>query len=64
MLDEITKSRIHTIMAKALEHCGEAMEDHDWDKAYKLMDVAKDADHICRKHWLMEHMHEQSEMMR
>ena len=54
MLDEMTKSRIHTIMAKALEHCEEAMEDHDWDKAYKLMDVAKDADHICRKHWLME----------
>ena len=54
MLDEMTKARLHTIMAKALEHCEEAMEDHDWHKAFQLMDVAKDADHICRKHWLME----------
>ena len=54
MLDEMTKARLHTIMAHALEHCEKAMEDHDWEKAWHLMDVATDADHICRKHWMLE----------
>ena len=42
-------------MAKALDRAEEAMEDHDWNKACELMSVARDADHICRKHWMMEH---------
>ena len=55
MLDETTKARLHTMMAKALEHAEHAMEDHDWDKAHLMMEVARDADHVCRKHWVMEH---------
>lgn len=50
MLDEMTKARLHAIMAKALEKAEEKMEDHCYETAHYLMEIAKDADHICRKH--------------
>ncbi len=55
MLDETTKGRLHFMMNKALEHAEEAMEDHDWDKVHMMVEVARDCDHICRKHYIMEH---------
>ena len=41
MMDEDTKAMLHSMKAKALHKAHEAMED---------------GDHVCRKHWLMEHM--------
>ena len=32
------------------------MEDGDYDRWGKMIDIYCDIDHVCRKHWLMEHM--------
>lgn len=56
MLDEDTKAMLHGMKAKALHKAHEAMEDGDYDKCGTMIDIYRDIDHVCRKHWLMEHM--------
>lgn len=55
MMDEDTKAMLHTMKAKALHKAHEAMEDGDYDKCGKMIDIYRDIDHVCRKHWEMEH---------
>lgn len=56
MLDEMTKARIHRIMAKALEKSEEKLDEHSYETAHWLMEMVRDCDHICRKHaWMEKH---------
>lgn len=63
MLDEMTKARLHTIMAHALEHAEEAAADGDEHDACHWMKAAMLADKICRKHWMLEMAEKNPAMM-
>ena len=52
---------MHTILKrirdKAIERAEKCIEDGRWESAGKAIDIAKDADHICRKHMMLKHEH-------
>ena len=52
---------IHTILKrirdKAIMRAEKCIDDESWDSAGKAIDIAKDADHICRKHMMLKHEH-------
>lgn len=56
MLDEDTKAILHSMKAKALHKAHEAMDNGAYDTCMKMVDIYRDIDHICRKHWEMEHV--------
>lgn len=47
---------MHTILKrirdKAIMRAEKCIDEESWDSAGKAIDIAKDADHICRKHMM------------
>lgn len=54
MLDESQKTRLKHIRDKAIEHAETCVADECLTSAGCWIDIAKDADHILRKHTGME----------
>ncbi|MBR5186595.1 MAG: hypothetical protein IKW19_09895 [Akkermansia sp.] len=52
---------MHTILKrirdKAIMRAEKCIDEESWDSAGKAIDIAKDADHICRKHMMLKHEH-------
>jgi hypothetical protein len=57
MMDDTMHTRLKHIRDKALERAEECVDDGRWESAGMAIDIAKDADHICRKHWMLMHEH-------
>lgn len=52
---------LHTILKrirdKAIMKAEKCIDNDSWDSAGKAIDIARDADHICRKHMALKHEH-------
>ena len=53
-MDERLHTALKHIRDKAIERAEKCVDDGAWDSASKAIDIACDADHICRKHMEME----------
>ena len=53
-MDERMHTALMHIRDKAIERAEQCIDDGAWDSAGKAIDIACDADHICRKHMEME----------
>ena len=56
MLDERQKTILKHIRDKAIEHAEKCVDDESLHSAGEWIDIARDADHILRKHeWMEKH---------
>lgn len=56
-MDERMHTKLMHIRDKALDKAEMCVDNGNWDSAGKAIDIAKDADHICRKWWTMKKEH-------
>lgn len=56
-MDDYRHDKLKHIRDKAMERVEKCIEEGSWHSAGEAMDIAKDADHICRKWWTMKKEH-------
>lgn len=56
-MDDRTHTKLMHIKDKAIERAEKCVDDGRWESAGEAMDIAKDADHICRKWMQMKKEH-------
>lgn len=56
-MDESTHTKLMHIKLKAIERAVKCVDEGRWESAGEAMDIARDADHMCRKWMQMKKEH-------